>query len=450
MNDLVPVNNDPKDPTVWYAEVPRSINRLVVVGLVMLVVCFGGFGVWSFSAPLAAAVIAQGSFVATGRNKIVQHLEGGIIENIKVIEGQSVQAGEVLMTLDQTSAEANERELFIRKIRLQAMSERLEAEHNEMDQLEFSAELLSATDDVEVMTILDGQKISFEVSRKTLLNDIALLERNMEALRIRSSGFEAQLDSMKRRAEILQEEFETKKSLFDKGLVRKGDLNTIRRVQAEAEGQQARLAAETAEINQMLLKYDEQITRTRSAYREAALDELGVIAADLESVREKARQARSVLDRAVVRAPVTGTVVRLHYHTPGGVIETGEPIAEILPADAPLIIEAQIPRTEIDSVGKGQNATVRLVALNQRTTPVLSGEVFYVSADALVEDSSGTPQEVYLARISLAPDEIDRVRGFIPTPGMPAEIMIQTEERTFAAYIAKPVTDSMSRAFREH
>ncbi|WP_170354729.1 HlyD family type I secretion periplasmic adaptor subunit [Ruegeria lacuscaerulensis] len=450
MNDLVPVNNDPKDPTVWYAEVPRSINRLVVVGLVMLVVCFGGFGVWSFSAPLAAAVIAQGSFVATGRNKIVQHLEGGIIENIKVIEGQSVQAGEVLMTLDQTSAEANERELFIRKIRLQAMSERLEAEHNEMDQLEFSAELLSATDDVEVMTILDGQKISFEVSRKTLLNDIALLERNMEALRIRSSGFEAQLDSMKRRAEILQEEFETKKALFDKGLVRKGDLNTIRRVQAEAEGQQARLAAETAEINQMLLKYDEQITRTRSAYREAALDELGVIAADLESVREKARQARSVLDRAVVRAPVTGTVVRLHYHTPGGVIETGEPIAEILPADAPLIIEAQIPRTEIDSVGKGQNATVRLVALNQRTTPVLSGEVFYVSADALVEDSSGTPQEVYLARISLAPDEIDRVRGFIPTPGMPAEIMIQTEERTFAAYIAKPVTDSMSRAFREH
>ncbi|MBO9410164.1 MULTISPECIES: HlyD family type I secretion periplasmic adaptor subunit [unclassified Ruegeria] len=450
MNDLVPVNNDPKDPTVWYAEVPRSINRLVVIGLVMLVVCFGGFGVWSFSAPLAAAVIAQGSFVATGRNKIVQHLEGGIIENIKVIEGQSVQAGEVLMTLDQTSAEANERELFIRKIRLQAMSERLEAEHNEKDQLEFSAELLSATDDVEVMTILDGQKISFEVSRKTLLNDIALLERNMEALRIRSSGFEAQLDSMKRRAEILQEEFETKKALFDKGLVRKGDLNTIRRVQAEAEGQQARLAAETAEINQMLLKYDEQITRTRSAYREAALDELGVIAADLESVREKARQARSVLDRAVVRAPVTGTVVRLHYHTPGGVIETGEPIAEILPADAPLIIEAQIPRTEIDSVVTGQNATVRLVGLNQRTTPVLSGEVFYVSADALVEESSGAPQEVYLARVSLAPDEIDRVRGFIPTPGMPAEIMIQTEERTFAAYIAKPVTDSMSRAFREH
>ncbi|NVO57191.1 HlyD family type I secretion periplasmic adaptor subunit [Rhodobacteraceae bacterium B1Z28] len=450
MTDLIPIDKTPKDPTVWYAEVPRSINRFIVIGIVMLVVCFGGFGVWSFSAPLAAAVIAQGSFVATGRNKIVQHLEGGIIENIQVAEGETVQAGQVLMTLDQTLAQANERELFIRKIRLQAMTERLLAEYREKERLSFPPDLIEATEDIEVMAILDGQKLSFDVSRKTMLNDVALLERNMEALKIRASGFEAQLDSMRRRADILQEEYETKKSLFEKGLVRKGELNTIRRVQAEAEGQQARLQAETAEINQMLLKYEEQITRTRSAYREAALDELGVIEADLESVREKSRQARSVLARAVVRAPVTGTVVRLHYHTPGGVIETGEPIAEILPADAPLIIEAQIPRTEIDSVVTGQFATVRLVGLNQRTTPVLSGEVFYVSADALVEDSTGVPQEVYLARISLTPDELKRVRGFIPTPGMPAEIMIQTEERTFAAYIAKPVSDSMSRAFREH
>ncbi|WP_171120796.1 HlyD family type I secretion periplasmic adaptor subunit [Ruegeria sp. HKCCA5463] len=449
MNDLVPVNNSSNEPEVWYAEVPRSINRLIVIGVVLLVVCFGGFGVWSFSAPLAAAVIAQGSFVATGRNKIVQHLEGGIIEDIKVVEGQAVQAGQVLMTLDQTSAQANERELHIRKLRLQAMTERLLAEYGERDRLVFSQALVEASEDPEIMAILDGQKLSFDVSRKTLLNDLALLERNMEALKIRSSGFEAQLDSMARRAEILQEEFEAKSQLFEKGLVRKGELNTIRRVQAEAEGQQARLQAEAAEINQMLLKYDEQIARTRSAYREAALDELGAIEADLESVREKSRQARSVLDRAVVRAPVTGTVVRLHYHTPGGVIETGEPIAEILPADAPLIIEAQIPRTEIDSVVTGQTATVRLIALNQRTTPVLYGEVFYISADALLEDSTGVPQEVYLARVSLTPDELQRVRGFVPTPGMPAEIMIQTEERTFAAYIAKPVSDSMSRAFRE-
>ncbi|TMV08921.1 HlyD family type I secretion periplasmic adaptor subunit [Ruegeria sediminis] len=440
----------PSDPSLWYSEVPRSITRLAWIGLILLAICFGGFGVWSFRAPLAAAVIAQGSFVATGRNKIVQHLEGGIIEEIQVAEGDAVEAGDILMTLDQTSAESNERELFVRKMRLQAMSERLLAEYGEEDKLEFSAELLAASDDFEVASILDSQKLTFEVSRKTLLNDIALLERNMEALRIRESGFAAQLEAMTRRSEILKEEYDTKNSLFEKGLVRKGELNTIRRVQAEADGQLARLQAEIDEISQMMLKYEEQVTRTRQAYRQAALDELGLIEADLESVREKARQARSVLDRAVVRAPVTGTVVRLHFYTTGGVIETGEPIAEILPADAPLIIEAQIPRTDIDSVVTGQKATVRLVALNQRTTPVLNGEVFYVSADALLEESSGIPQEVYLARISLPVEEMDRVRGFVPTPGMPAEIMIQTEERTFASYIAKPIVDSMSRAFREN
>ena len=437
------------DPALWYSEVPRSIKKFIFVGVTLLVICFGGFGLWSFSAPLAAAIIAQGSFVATGRNKIVQHLEGGIIEEILVSEGQTVKAGQILMTLDQTSAEANERELRIRKIRLQAMVERLLAEYREAEKLEFSPALIAASDDIEVMTVLDSQRLSFEVSRKTLLNDIALLRRNIEALKIRSSGFEGQLESMERRQAILEEEYETKNSLYEKGLVRKGDLNTIRRVQAEADGQLARLQAEASETSQMLLKYEEQISRTRSAYREAALDELGVIEADLESVREKSRQADSVLARAVVRAPVDGTVVRLHYHTPGGVIESGEPIAEILPSDAPLIIEAQILRTDIDSVVVGQAATVRLIALNRRTTPVLTGEVFYVSADSILEEASGIPQEVYVARVSLKPEELDRVRGFVPTPGMPAEIMIRTEERTFAAYIAKPVADSMSRAFRE-
>ena len=237
------------DPTLWYSNVPRSINRLIWIGMLLLAVCFGGFGVWSFTAPLAAAVIAQGSFVATGRNKIVQHLEGGIIDEILVAEGQTVQAGDILMTLDRTSAESNERELFIRKIRLQAMAERLLAEYHEEDKLEFSDELIAASTDTEVASILDSQKLTFEVSRKTLLNDIALLERNMEALKIRESGFAGQLEALKLRSEILKEEFETKNSLFEKGLVRKGELNTIRRVQAEADGQLARLQAEINEIS---------------------------------------------------------------------------------------------------------------------------------------------------------------------------------------------------------
>ncbi|SRR6056297_518918 len=434
----------------WYFEVPRSIRRHTIIGLTLMAVAFGGFSWWAFTAPLAAAVIAQGSFVATGRNKIVQHLEGGIIENIYVSEGQFVEAGDEILSLDQTSAETSERELFLREIRLQATSERLLAEYQEADDLRFSRRLLDAeAADVEVAAMLDGQKLTFDITRKSLLNDIALLERNIEALKIREGGYAAQLESFALRSEIIAEDIEDKTTLLDRGLVRKSEVNALRRVQAEAEGQVARLTAELEEVQQMLLKHESQIDRARSAYREAALDELGPIAAELESVREKARQARSVLDRSIVRSPVTGTVVRMHYHTPKGVIETGKAIAEILPSDAPLIIETQIARTDIDTVRRGQQATVRLIALNQRTTPVLEGEVFYLSADSLSEDVSGMPQEVYLARISIPTKELDRIPGFAPTPGMPVEVMIQTQERTFADYITKPITDSFSKAFRE-
>jgi HlyD family secretion protein len=156
-----------------------------------------------------------------------------------------------------------------------------------------------------------------------------------------------------------------------------------------------------------------------------------------------------VLFRTEVAAPDSGTIVRLHYHTIGGVIEPGRAIAEIVPSNAPLIIEALVARSDIDSIKVGQPAIVRLTALNQRTTPVLNGIVDYVSADAVAGGPDQTSREVYVVRVELGPEELSRVRGFAPTPGMPAEVMVQTEERTFAQYIAKPIVDSMSRAFRE-
>ncbi|NDW01139.1 HlyD family type I secretion periplasmic adaptor subunit [Salipiger sp. PrR002] len=433
----------------WYAEVPCSVSKFAVLGLGLMVAAFGGFALWAFAAPLAAAVIAQGSFVATGRNKIVQHLEGGIIEQIYVSEGQLIHAGEQILSLDRTAAQASERELHLRRYRLRAIAERLYAEYREETEMVFSEALTSEADDPEFAAILDSQRLAHAVSRKSLANDITLLRKQIDALRVRESGYVSQLEFLRLRADILKEEFADKNKLFERNLVQKSELNAIRRIQAEAEGQLARLDAEVDEIRQMVLRYTSEISAARAVYRQTALDELGPIEADLESITEQARKARNVLDRSVVRAPVTGTVVRLHFHTPGGVIETGKPIVELLPADAPLIIEVQIPRTDIDSVMVGQEATVRLIALNQRTTPVLQGEVTYISADSLHDPEMSLGQEMYIARISLPPEQVGRVPGFAPTPGMPVEIMIMTQTRTFAAYISKPILDSMSRAFRE-
>lgn len=433
----------------WYAEVPRSVHRQAIFGLSLMVLAFGGFGVWAFGAPLAAAVIAQGSFVATGQNKIVQHLEGGIIADILVEEGDSVRAGQVILRLDGTLAEASRRELLLRRARLEATEARLLAEHDRAPLPAFPDWLLAGRGDPEIASILDGQMLNFTVRRSALTNDTALIERNIDAMAIRRHGYDVQLAALRAQAALLAEELAQKARLLETGLALRSEVTALRRALLDAEGQIGRLEAEIDEADEMTGRFQTQIDKTRDEYDHATLAELQAIQGELESIREQSRRAENVLVRTEVAAPVSGTVVRLHYHTTGGVIETGKPIAEILPADAPLIVEVLVQRNDIDTVRAGQPATVRLVALNQRTTPVLNGTVSYVSADSVSDVSSGAMREVYVARVALSADELRRVPGFAPTPGMPAEIMIQTAERSFAQYLAKPITDSMSRAFRE-
>ena len=436
-------------PESWYQEVPRSIGKQAFFGLALMLISFGGFGAWAMMAPLAAAVIAQGSFVATGQNKIVQHLEGGIIADILVKEGDRVTEGQVMLTLDQTLALATTRELTLRRIRLEATQARLMAEQQHQAELVFPAHLETERRDPEAAMILDGQTLAFQASSASLANDISAISRNLEALDIRTTGFGIQLAATKSQLSLLAEELEAKTQLVESGLSRRSEALALRRAMLEADGQVGRLEAEIAELSEMRAKFEAQIAKTRDDYSRNALTQLQTIESELESVREQQRKSENILDRTAVLAPVSGTVVRLYYHTTGGVVETGRPIVEILPADAPLIIEVLVPRTSIDSVHIGQKATVRLTGLNQRTTPVLNGTVDYVSADAIADGSNGTRREVYLSRVTVTPSEMQRIQNFSPTPGMPAEIMIQTEERTFAQYLAKPVLDSMSRAFRE-
>ena len=434
----------------WYSGVPRSIRKHTVAGLILIGVSFGGFGTWAMTAPLAAAVIAQGSFVATGQNKIVQHLEGGIIKELLVDEGDHVQLNQPLVLLDETAAQANERQLFLRQARLEAITARLTAEAGNKDKIDYPDVLAKSLGDPDVGAIIDSQEQHFQGSKSRLDSEIALLNQNIEALKYRAEGYEQQLDAMNRQHELLEEEYEGKKVLLAQGLIRKTEVGAIKRAIADAEGQAGRLAAEISETNAQIKKFDQQIVQTINTFSQASLDELQKIEAELDNVREEARAAENVLRRASINAPVTGTVVRMYYHTPGGVIESGKSILEILPADVPLIIEAQVPRTEIDNVKQGQHATVRLTALNQRITPVLNGKVYYVSADSLSVASVGdAKKEVYLARINLPSSELARVPGFSPTPGMPAEILIQTAERTFLNYLTKPIADSMSKAFME-
>ena len=249
----------------WYAEVPRSVTKHVIFGLALIVFSFGGFALWAFRAPLAAAVIAQGSFVATGQNKIIQHLEGGIIQEIMINEGDRVAAGQLLLRLDKTSAAASERELHLRKMRLEATEARLLAQYNREPALVFPSQLDEERTDYEVASILDGQLLAFQVAESSLEDDLALLQRNFDALEIRRVGYATQLNSYQRQLDLLREELEIKRSLLDEGLIRRSEMSSMERTSIEAEGQVGRLAAEVDEIETMKLKYEQQKSQNSGA-----------------------------------------------------------------------------------------------------------------------------------------------------------------------------------------
>ena len=444
MSDLTQVSANE-----WYAEVPRSIRKQTVAGFILLVVCFGGFGVWAFSAPLAAAVITQGRFVATGQNKIVQHYEGGIIQHILAREGDQVTVDQPLIKLDETAARARQRQLYLRRMRLETMAARLTAQTADNSAFSVPQAIAQEADDPEIASMIEGQRLAFEVWREKVNNETSIMAQNIKSLEFRADGYAEHKSAMESQLSLFNQELEGKQTLLKRGLLRATEVMALQRAIAEAVGQSGQLAAQIAETRAQMVKYEQEIQQTKGLQREASLKELQDVQSELDAVREQEHEANTVLRRATIDAPVSGTVVRSYYHTAGGVIESGKPIMEILPAHVPLIIEAQVKRTEIDNVRVGQPASVRLVALNQRTTPVLDGKVFYVSADALPATQVAPGQEFYVARVELPASELSRVAGFHPTPGMPAEVLIQTAERTFFSYLVKPVMDSMSRAFTE-
>ncbi|WP_234187324.1 HlyD family type I secretion periplasmic adaptor subunit [Shinella sp. NM-101] len=433
----------------WYADVPRSIRLHVIVGMTALGVTFCGFGVWAATAPLASAIIAQGSFVATGNNKIVQHLEGGIIKELHVGEGSKVREGDVLVTLDDTAALANERALKLRWLRLEAVVARLRAEALGARVFALPPMLVKEASDPDVVAIAESQHVIFNSRKVKLEEQLNLVDKNIRSLEFRSKGYRGQKEALERQVVLLEEERDSKAKLSKAGYMKRTDYLAVERAIADAMGDIARIQGEVNESDAQIDRYKQEAVIAVNTLKQSALDALETADSDLDAVREQMRGASGVLDRTVIRSPVTGTVVRSYYHTAGGVITTGKPIMEILPAGVPLIIEAQVLRTSIDQVREGETAVVRLSALSSRTTPVLDGKVIYVSADSVDEGTLTSPKDVYIVRVQVPEKEIRRIAGFHPVPGMPADILIQTSERTFFQYITKPIADSMSRAFKE-
>jgi HlyD family type I secretion membrane fusion protein len=434
----------------WYADVPRATYVPTTAGILSIVVFILGFGYWSNTALIAGAVITSGAFVTTGQNKIIQHLEGGVIREILVHEGDVVEQGQSLILLDETGPKAELDRMLLRHIRAEAMESRLVAEIRDEPQVSFPRDLMARRNEPDVQSMISSQQLTFDAWRKNLEADIAALQDSISAINERISAAQTQKHAVEHQTELIGEELANKSALMPAGLVRKPEILALQRAQAALQGEAGKLDGEMGEAKEQIAKTKQQIIGMRTAAIKDAVEQLHQTRAELTDLRERIRSQQGVLDRVNITAPVRGIVVKLRYHTTGGVIEPGKNIMEILPLRDSLIIEVRVRPQDIDHVKIGQEASVRLTALNRRTTPTLLGKVAYVSADALPDDLQTVQgREVYVVRVQLDEEQPPPMQNFKPKPGMPAEVYIKTTERTFFEYLMQPIRDSMTRAFRE-
>lgn len=436
----------------WYGDVPRNTRWAKLSGIVIMLMTIMGFGVWGNTAPISGAVIAPGVFVTTGQNKTIQHLEGGVIREILVREGDVVLPGQLLVQLDDTSSRAELRRHLLKQMRLEAVEARLNAEAAGRTQLVFPAHLIASRSDPDVAAMLQAQTATFIARQNNISNDISAQQKGIDGLEERIAGSKAQLAAVAQQSELLKEELAGKQALLERGYIRKPDVLALQRNAANLRGEAGRITGDIGDARERIARAVEQIDGVRKNAIKVASEQLQDVSADLNDVRERIHTVKGVLDRARIVTPVKGTVVKLRYHTAGGVIEAGKSIMEIVSLQEELVIETHVRPQDIDKIKHSQIATVRLSALNQRTTPMINGKVIYISADALPDERQrGYPNtsDLYVVRVRLDNKSVAAVHDFQPTAGMPAEVYIQTKERTFFEYLMQPLKDSMARAFRE-
>jgi len=425
---------------------PR-IGAPLAAGAFLLIAFFAGFGGWAALAPLSSATVAEGVIRVETHRKTVQHLEGGIVREILINEGDKVTAGQVLMRLDKTQSGTTVSVLQDQQDALLALQARLEAERDGLDAIQFPPELSARQSDPKVATVVGGQQKIFDTRRQSLRAQLGIVSQRVEQLGSEIAGHKAQLVSANEQIQLTQEEIATVTDLLNRGLERKPRLLALQRQQSYREGsrgeQLGAIAKAQQEIGEAKLQSADLLDKRSS---EIALELRDTQSRLLEN-RQKLGAAVDVDNRMEVVAPVSGQVVDLKVHTLGGVVRPGDALLDIVPQSDELVVEARVRPVDIDAVHAGQSAQVALTAYKQRTTPRLDGRLATVSADALIDESRHI--SYYSAEIHIDSSELAKLNGVQLYPGMPAEVMIVTGERTLLQYFIQPVIDSFHRAFRE-
>ena len=426
----------------------RSIGRHLFAGTLVAGVLIASVAGWAGTARLAGAVIAKGIVVVDSEVKKIQHPTGGIVGELRVRNDQRVNAGDVVVRLDETQAKAN-LAVFTKSLdELYARQARLEAEKDGAESIQFPADLLaSEANDLQVAHILEGERKLFNLRSEARNGQKAQLRERASQLKEEVRGLTEQVAAKAQEIDLIEQELKGVLDLWRKQLVPFTRVTSLKRDAARLGGERGQLIASKAEAGGKIAEVELQIIQVDQDIRSKAAEELSDVRAKISELSERKIAAEDQLKHIDIRAPQTGRVHELAVHTVGGVITPSETIMLIVPDNDSLSVQVKVSPNDIDELRPEQPALLRFSAFNLRTTPELNGSVTWIAADQTEDQRTGS--SYYTVRIGVPDAEVARLHGLKIIPGMPVEAFIQTQSRTMLSYLVKPLMDQVMRTFRE-
>jgi HlyD family type I secretion membrane fusion protein len=426
----------------------RTYARL---GFAAIALVFGGFGIWATFAPLDRAAVAQGQVAVETNNKPVQHLEGGIIREILVRDAQQVQEGDVLFRLQPTNAQAN-LDLLRKQIDAGLAQEaRLVAEQTRAERIKFPAELLARRNVGETDMAIKDQERQFRERRQTLDGQIGILSAQIEQKQQDIAGRQRQRESLAAQMVSYKAEMTSVFPLVAKGYYARNKYLALERDAARVEGDFGVAESDIARLTKGVEEANLQIHQARFKFDEDASNALNDVRAKMSDAREKIVIAEDILTRVDVRAPRSGTVLGLKVHGIGAVVKPGDTLAEIVPLGEGLMVTARVSPGDIESVEIGQTAEVRFPNFSSRQSSVILGKVVSLSPDTMVDQGGSQQQQqpYFQAKVVIDYNAVPENIAKKIQPGMQADVLISTGERTMMTYLIGPLRSSFAKTFRE-
>jgi HlyD family secretion protein len=422
-------------------------KRPAMLGYFVIILTFGVLGVWSAFARLDSAVTATGTVALESSKKTIQHLEGGIIEKILVHEGEHVDQGQIIFTLQNTTARANANATINQLDALLAEEARLMAERDHAEQVIYPPELMDRISQPVIRDAMSDQNKQFTERSASLAGQTAILESKIKQYGMQINGIGDEKAATEQQLGFINSELTGLRYLLERNLVSKSRVLSLERERARLEGVIGRSVADIAKAQNDIGEAHLQIEQLNKKFSEDVSGQIVQVREKIAEVREKTTVSQDVLQRIQIRAPRAGTIQNLHVATVGGVIRPGEALAELVPEDDSLVVNAEIQPTDIDAIDAGMKAEVRFSAFHGSTLPLILGHVDSVSHDRMMDEQ--TKQPYFLARVMVDKDDIpavfqDRIRA-----GMSVEVMVPTGERTVINYLIRPLRNRASSALRE-